>query len=76
MEGSRVGETNQVARTCPQRIKAAVEIIKFEEMRDPAFQSGLILLSRRYSLDVIIRPRLYVLTRQADHVSPSSRLIC
>lgn len=49
---------------------SAVEIIKFKETRDPGFQSGLILTSRKNCPGGRIRPQIYALTMQADNVSP------
>ena len=54
----------------PPRVKPAVEIIKFKEVRDLGFQSELIFTSRRYCPGARdMRPQISVLTMQADHMS-------
>lgn len=54
----------------PPRVKQAFEIIKFKEVRDLGFQSGLILTSRRYCPGAgNVRQQIFVLAMQADHMS-------
>lgn len=52
----------------PPRVKLAVEIIKFKEMRELGFQSGLIFMSRCWEHETT----KLCTNHQADHMSSIS----